>query len=354
MWTNTSTLAIPPGETIRELLEERGMSQKEFAARMGFSEKHVSNLINGKTELTHDTAQKLALVFDCPARFWNNLELQYREDLATVKMELQQQEDEDFSRNFPYGEAAKYGWLPSATKVAERVKNLCSFFEVASLSVLKNPTARIPGIAYRCLNQDDGYDYSLALWSQRAKIEARSIKTEKINFYLLQELIPQMRCLTTQSPDMFCEELVQLCASCGVALVFLPHLKGSYLHGASFFDGEKIVVAITVRGKDADRFWFSFFHEMGHVLFLHIRQDGDMTKEQEDSANAFARDTLISKDQFTRLHTIPFSKNSILAFAKKIGVAPGIVVGRLQHEKLVNYSDTSLNSLKEKYELSAT
>ncbi len=102
MLHSKNTIAIPPGATIREQLEGREMSQKDFAERMGMSEKHISQLINGKVELTPEVALRLEAVFGVSAKFWNGLESLYREDLSRVKAELAMEEDIELVAKFPY------------------------------------------------------------------------------------------------------------------------------------------------------------------------------------------------------------------------------------------------------------
>lgn len=109
MKKSKTTIAIPPGETIKEQLEDRKMTQKEFAHRMDLSEKHVSKLINGEVQLTNDVALRLEFVLGIPARFWNNLESLYREKLAQVKAENQIESDIELLKDIPYKEIAKNG-----------------------------------------------------------------------------------------------------------------------------------------------------------------------------------------------------------------------------------------------------
>lgn len=92
MLRSKSIIATPPGTTIKEQLEDRGMTQKDFAARMGMSEKHISQLINGDVRLTPETAEKLEMVFGIPARFWNNLEAIYQEKLIKAQAENEMDE----------------------------------------------------------------------------------------------------------------------------------------------------------------------------------------------------------------------------------------------------------------------
>ena len=147
MLHSKSVIAVPPGATIHEQLEIRGMTQREFSQRMGLTEKHVSRLINGKVELTADVALRLESVLGVPASFWNKLEALYREQLARVKAENELEEDIKIAKKFPYSEMAKLEWVTATRKIEEKVESLRSFFEVARLGILDD--LRVPGIAYR-------------------------------------------------------------------------------------------------------------------------------------------------------------------------------------------------------------
>ena len=154
--------------------------------------------------------------------------------------------------------------------------------------------------------------------------------------------------MTILKPDVFCGRLRSLLASCGIAIVFLPHIGGSFLHGASFVDNKHIVLGLTVRGKDADKFWFSLFHEVYHIIEGHINTQGRTSVEEEKAADIFARDILIPPNKFADfINANRFYKNDIIHFAKEIGVDPGIVVGRLQKENYIKYS--YFNDLKTHY-----
>ncbi len=131
--------------------------------------------------------------------------------------------------------------------------------------------------------------------------------------------------------------------SCSLILVVL------FLQGATFMDGKKIVIGITTRGRDADKFWFSLFHEIAHVVLGHVGKAGGISEEDERAANQWAEDALIHKDDFLRFKEDGnYSRESVLLFASKQGIAPGIVVGRLQMESLIPFH--TLNDLKTKYE----
>ena len=339
-------IATPPGTTIKEQLNDRGMSQKEFALRMDMSEKHISKLINGDVQLTPEMSIRLEMVLGVPANFWNNLEAIYREKLIKAQVENEMDEDEQLVKQFPYNEMAKYGWVPETRNSKEKVINLRKYFEVVRLTLLQDN--RFTNIAYRRLAITEKSDLALMVWTQEAKIEARKLQTEPINIKRLIEIIPEIRKMTLKKPEDFSLRLSEMLADCGIALVFLPHLKGSFLHGASFIDGKKIVLGLTVRGNDADKFWFSLFHELAHIVLGHIGQTDGTSEEDEKKADIWAMDKLIPTDKFNQfIENKSFDETSVVNFANNIDIAPGIVVARLQKDGYIKHN--MLNDLKEQY-----
>ena len=348
MVRSRSYIATPPGATIKEQLNDRGMSQKEFAARMDMSEKHISKLINGEVQLTPETSVRLEMVLGVPAKFWNNLEAIYREKIIKAEAENAMDADIEIAKQFPYSEMAKFGWVPETKVAQEKAINLRRYFEIVELSLLGNE--QITRIACRRLAITKKSDLALMAWAQEAKIKARDIQTAPINIKGLISAIPEIRKMTVLKPKEFCPQIKRCLADCGIALVFLPHLKGSFLQGASFMDGSKIVVGLTARGKDADKFWFSLFHELAHIGLGHIGQSHGTSEDDEKAANDWACDTLISADDFEVFRRDrDYSERRVIQFAKAQGIAPGIVVGRMQRKGIIKYS--MLNNLKEKYEI---
>jgi len=294
MAMSKNTIATPPGVTIKEQLEARGMSQKEFAERMDMSTKHISRLINGEVLLTTDMAIRLEMVLGMPAQFWCKLEAIYREKLARMLMERQMEAEIAEAKKFPYNEMVQHGWVPEASTVQEVIINLRKFFEVVDLEMVNGPLQ--PKIAGRRQRESEKADYALLAWAQKAKLEARNMATAKVNTEKLWKALPNIRAMTRTTPEIFCPQITKLLANCGVAIVFLPDFDGSCLNGATFRDKDKIVLAVTVQGKDADQFWFSLFHEIGHILLDHLSDNDGLAAEDEERANAFAKDVLISDD----------------------------------------------------------
>lgn len=346
-------IAIPPGETIKEQLELCDMLQNEFAERMGMSTKHISQLITGKVPLTHQTALKLETVLGIPARFWNNLESLYQEDLARIKQEFELEEEIEIVSLIPFNEMAKNGWIKTTRNAHEKVIELRKFFKVASLNQLTN--IRKLNTIFRKLDYGKASDYALSAWIQKGIIESQLIETETFNKTKLKSILLELRSLTNEPPELLKKELVSMLSSCGIALVFLPHLKRTYAHGATIWSTKnKAVIVLSLRGKDADRFWFSLFHEIGHLIlhkkediFIHY-DDPKMQNKLESEADKFSSDLLIPKDDYQYfISAHDFSSSAVESFAQKISISAGIVVGRLQHDKYIPY--THLNMLKIKY-----
>lgn len=347
MSRSSTYIATPPGATIKEQLIDRGMSQKEFAARMDMSEKHISKLINGDVQLTADVSVRLETVLGVPASFWNNLEAIYREKLIKIEAENSMEDDEDLARRIPYSEMAKLGWVKDTRNIKEKVINLRQFFGVVKLSLLADE--QITKIACRKLAITEKSDIALISWAQEARILSRDIHTSPINIKRLRTAIPDIRKMTNVTPAVFCPKLKETLGDCGVVLIFLPHLKGSFLQGATFEEGNRIVIGLTVRGRDADIFWFSLFHELAHIILGHVDKTDGLSEQDEEKADTWSADMLIDPQSFAEFCNIgDYSEQTVVEFSKNQGIAPGIVVGRLQHERLIKYN-SMLNSLKDQY-----
>lgn len=349
MLESKSYIATPPGATIKELLEDRGMTQKEFSKRMGMSEKHTSKLINGEVHLTTDMAEKLELVLGVPAGFWNNLEAIYQEKLVKVKRENELEEEKELAQKYPYNKIVQWGMAPPARKWIEKIVNLCKFFEVSRLELLQN--RELMPIACRKLSDTETSTYIMRTLAQYAKLKARDMETAVFSADALRQNLRKVRNLLVHQPDDVSERLTALLKSCGIALVYLPQLKGAFLHGITFYDpgANKVVLGITMDGKYADQFCFSLFHEISHILEGHIYQKDGTSEEDEKRADRTAADILIPSEKLKAFYLeADYSLHSIEVFADSIQVSPDIIIGRLQHDKKIKHNQ--LNQYRRKYE----
>ena len=155
-----------------------------------------------------------------------------------------------------------------------------------------------------------------------------------------------MRALSLSNPAEISAGLTALCAQAGVALVFVPALPGTHVSGVARWVGGTPLIQLSLLGTWNDGFWFSFFHEVAHILkhatrsvFLDDASSGDaVLSPEEQEANRFAMDVLIPRARQAELARLPLDRASVTAWAQSLGIHPGIVVGQLQHRKLIGYS----------------
>lgn len=288
-------VAIPPGARIKEQLEYRKQSQKELAARMGISEKHMSHLINGDVALTPDMAVKLEIVLGVPASFWNGLEATYREKIAKIKFENAMDTDEEIVKELPYDQLAAAGWVPETEILQERVLNLRKFFEVVELKVLNG--INVTRVACHSLSVVDKNDFKVLAWIQNSKIIARSINTEVLNTSQLDKCADELSSLRKENAENVYEKCAEILARYGIAFVCTEPLGSLDIRGASFMDGTRTVISIVLGNKVDDNFWFSLFHELGHVSLEHLNKVNGTDADDEMAADEWARSVLSSGER---------------------------------------------------------
>ena len=355
-----SDLAIPPGEVLAEELEARGMTQRELAARLGRPPQVINEIVRGKKAITPDTAIGLCKVLGIEASFWINLETDYQMTLARERNRKAQAAEEGWLAEYPVREMIKRGWVEAGRDKASRLRALINFFEVASIE----PKVYQEAVGFRITEaaQSKVSSGALAAWLRRGEIEAQQIETADYDPELFRSALIKIRGMTEQSPEEFGPAMRDSCANAGVAFCVVQELPKIGATGAArWINDGKALIQMNIRGKWADVFWFSFFHEAGHLLnHRHQRRiviDGlgaDPEVEQlEKEADEFARDFLIAPGDWQDFcDTGFFAADYVSEFAESVGVAPFIVVGRLQKEGRIKYNQ--LTGLKQRYQWSTS
>lgn len=352
-----SDLAIPPGEYLAEVIRSKNMTQAELARRTGRPVQAINEIVKGEKALTPETALQLERALGVPAHIWTGLESRYRLIKAKEEERKLIQRELPYLQKTPYKQLAEIGCVARSRKREFKVRELHRFYGVSSLANLRETWVSAP--AFRRSPKWDASSYALAAWLRCAELRAFEISAEPFDRTELKKAMGDFRSWTTRSPEEFLPDLRRRLADCGVALALLPHFPKTYANGATFWlSAEKAVLALSIRGRWADIFWFSLFHEVGHLV-LHKRtmfvDDGDVPPGRrglEKEANKFAAESLIPEGKLRAFIEIgSFEESSVRDFATELGIAPGIVVGRLQHEGAVK-QDSELNRLRERYEWS--
>jgi len=351
--------AVHPGEYIDELLETYEMSQVDLAARTHISTKHLNQIIKGKANITSATALALEAVLDRPAQYWLSLQAKYDEYTARKDQAAALLNQKDWISSFEYADLSKRGCVLETRDPVQKGINLLRFFQVATVDAWKEVwVSNAQDIYCRSAAHTDldtaWSTYSrLASWIRIGQLEAERHIDEYPAFHSqnLSRSVYALRQLTfIPEPDEVILKVNACLKSAGVWVQYVQPVMGMRAYGASFMarSGQVACIQLSGRGKTSDQFFFSLFHEINHLLkkgtshgFL-IGSTKD--KEEEKEADGFAGDLLVPPQEYEDFLCKPISRESILKFSRSIHIHPGIVVGRLQHEKRIPFNQ--YNDLK--------
>lgn len=349
-YPHTPDYAVAPGETLQETIDALGMTQRDLALRTGMAPKTINEIIKGKAPITPDTSVLLERVTSVPARLWNNLEANYREQLARISDRERLQNDLEWLSTIPTRELISRGVIPESKDKLSLLYSVLQFFGVGNVTQWEAVWSR-PEVAFRKSERFESSTGAVATWLRLGELQAQKIATKAYDRTLFQAALVKIRALTIEPPERFLKPMRDESAAAGVAVVLVPELNRCRVSGvARWLAADKAMIQLSLRYKTEDQFWFSFFHEAGHILHdpkraLYIDDGGrNDSDECEVRANRFAAESLIPSAHESAFPTLT-TENAILRFAKEIGISPGIVIGRLQKEGVLKWA-TRLNDHK--------
>jgi HTH-type transcriptional regulator/antitoxin HigA len=349
------TNVTPPGQTIGDLLGERDLRQTELATRMGVTPKFVNELVAGKASITPPTALALEKALDVPAEFWLAREAKYQEARARAAAYQGFSSSMSWLNDLPLKDMIKFKWVPNKTDKPAMVEACLRFFGVASVDAWRQQYVEQTNAsaAYRASEKFQSNPGAVAAWLRRGEVRAAQIECKPFDRDRFLAALSEARRLTVESdPAVFLPRLAAILSECGVALVIERAPTGCPLYGAvRWLSPQKALIQLSVRYLRGDSFWFTFFHECGHIALhgkkiLFLEGKG-MSGTDEDEADLFAADRLIPPGAWSSFQPFMITEHAIREFAQSIGIDPGIVLGRLQNDGRVPWN--RLNHLKARY-----
>lgn len=344
-------LIIHPGETLEEVLEDRGMSQKELAIRTGMTEKHISTVVKCQKNISVAFAKKLEYALGIDAKFWINLQSNYERELLEFE-EVNNITVDEVAILKPLKEIIDYfiskKFLEESANEAERILSLRKLLAVSNLTAIPNITYNA---AYRVqISTNVKVDtYVLYAWQRICELETSAIKVVGgLNIDLLKKYIPEIKSLMFENVNVVKEKLTKIFSNCGIAFNIVKNFKGAPVQGfIKKTEGDKLILCLTLRKSRADIFWFTLFHEIGHIINGDVQQRFvDFKSTQSDTeakADIFASETLMNSVEYKRfVMNNDYSLAAINDFAKSQDVQDYIVIGRLQSDEVIGwdaYSD---------------
>ncbi len=344
----------PPGATVLDLLSERGLTMGQFAEAAHVEPTRASRLVYGLEPLTQDWAESLARTLGSSPSFWLRREEVYRQDLERL-CAVPHAGGQDWLGEVPVNDLVRFGWINSGGNKHETALNTCAFFGVTSAAAFERRYAQVvAAAAYRTSTACEARAGSVAAWLRQGEIEAAEIDCAHWNERAVHDSLGELRELTREpDPAHFLPRVREVLAGCGVAFVVARLPEGCRASGAArFVSSNRALVQLSFRYLNDDQFWFTLFHELGHLLLhthgeLFLEGIEARHPEAETQADEFAEAALFERVGVAALADLPPNKFAIARLARRAGVAPGLIVGRLQSRGRVPFKH--FNYMKVRY-----
>ncbi|MBS4070437.1 MAG: HigA family addiction module antidote protein [Algoriphagus sp.] len=359
------SLISPPGDTLLETITELGISQSDLANRMARPIKTINEIIQGKTAITPETAIQLERVTGVPADFWLEREKNYRLELAEILEAERVIQEKEWLANFPIKEMIKLEWIQVSTKdPLEWVEAIFRFFRVGNKVGFYNCSCytALDSPDYRLTNQDGKNPYALAAWLRKGEIQAETLEVADYDKKKFKDSLQDIKQVMVDHPEDFFARLTRLAGEAGVKVVHTPSLPHAKVHGATRWIGDTPVIQLSNQFKRNDIFWFTFFHEAGHILkhgkkdlFIEGIEPTELAKVKEQEADDFAISLTFSVKEEAEFMALGknggWTTKDVSDFAKKVGTHPAMIVGRLERNKIITPGQGYIHGFYQKIEL---
>ena len=342
-------IAFHPGYYISEAIEESGLTQYDFAKRLDTTPKNISCLVNGEQKLSTDIAMKLARMLDTSVEYWLNLQTAYDTITAEIKSDEALKEERRIFNYLDYKYFQSNFGLPALPRKTDlQIEQVRKFLNVSALTVFRERDMAV-NFRSNTTTLDESNIVKANIMVQIATNLALKKPAPKFNRNKFNEVANYALTLTKEHQHFY-SLLHKAFFEAGVNFVILPNLPGSKINGATKRIKSNIVLMVNDRRLYSDTFWFTLFHEIGHINNgdLGITFE-DRLHHAEDEADIYAENKLIPPEAYELFLTKcnrHFTVQNISHFADQIGRDPGIIIGRLKNDRLIDYRDNRFNSLQ--------
>ena len=343
-------LLIHPGETISDILADRNLTQEELAMRAGVTVPFLRDVIKGKRDISKDFAMGLEYALGVSGAFWLNLQANYDAELLSLQEDTSVQPEEKTVIS-AIREVVDY--LKKASKIPrgltqeQTIIHLRKYFRLSELTGL---CELVPSGAFRISEKATVNPYVLGAWLCLCKAQAEGKRAwGSFNVLKIGQLVEELKKIMRSNGSSLQKTLVALFAQYGIVFSIVHNFRGAPVQGyIERRDDGSYQIAMTIRGAFADIFWFSLFHELGHIANGDLSKPGSFIdadsgetdiSARETAADKFARDALLdSKSYASFVERGQFSLLAIKSYSRTQNVPPFIVIGRLQKDKVIPWS----------------
>lgn len=337
-----------PGIDLAEKIEELGMGPKEFAVRAGKPEKTITAILKGESSITPDMAVQFENVLRIPANFWMNRQRSYDEYEAREKRKVVLKESVSWAKLFPIADMIKKQWLPNVNPIEEKTAALLAYFGISSHTAWENYYFKQQlKVAFRISLAQTKEPHAISAWLRKGELQAAELKANSYDEKLFKDSLADLKNIMVKQPDDFFKKIQNICLQVGVKVVHTPCLPKAPISASTRWLNDDVpLIQLSGRYNRNDIFWFSFFHESGHII-LHGKKDiflesidySDKDLDKEKEADAFAvKWTLTEEQEEEILQCFKIDEDIVTSYAKQFNTHPAIIIGRLHHKKLISPS----------------
>ena len=339
---------VPTVDLLKNYIENRSMSQKEFSKKIGMSEKSLSNFLNGKEVLTEELASKFEEVFEgIPKSYWLNYESKYREVETNERVgySFNNKQLSEISKKFRFKEVFNgLDW-----DLERQAEEMLSILQISNFNQFEEEYSNL-AVDFM---EDGGEIEPIAIWlnlcREEIEIQNEDISEVQYNKRNLLDALPIFKDIAyNKNIESSLQSARKLCNTLGINLVIQEAITNSKVRGALVIYENHPSIYLSLRFRFHDYVWFALVHELAHLI-LHYDTDQEIISLDEDDtddyktkkeieANKFTQDFFIDPDKYKIfIEKRPFTQSEIEIFAHEQNILPGIVVARLQHDGYISY-----------------
>ena len=333
------------GKYLKDYLEFNKISQTEFASRLGVSQKHMNEILNGKISITLEKAAQIYRLTGIPIEFIINAEnrkmvTEYLMDKYGDEKSIQEMIKNQFFMN----ELIKRNWInfKDSSNTIQNYMDLIDFLKVSNLEALSM-------IQEKTIFKKTGEDINkISLWIARCDELAKNQVIKEYVPVAFNFLIEDLKSEAYKNYSL--ENIKTILNNYGIYFVVEKALTGSKVRGWMRVKGKNPAIYITKNYKGKDSFFFELFHELGHCKSDYneaknkVIIEGD--EKQEQRADEFALNTMIEKDIWKDIEK-DYTENNLLKISKENKIPMSFIVGRLAKVGKVKYKSNLYNKYKE-------
>jgi len=330
------------GEYLKDYLEFNNITQVEFAKRLGITQKHLNEILNGKQDITAEMATNIERLTAIDTGFILRVENNKRMEKDILKKYKTEAEFSKFlNKNFGINDIKKSGWIKfkDETSPIQKGIDILDYLKVVNFDALSNLNNRV-------LYKKSGENYNkIALWIARCDELSREQKVKKYVKENIYFIIEDLRKIALK-PKYAIDEIQNILNQYGIYFVKEKALPSTKIRGCFKVKLNNPAIYLTDNYSGKDSLFFELFHELGHCKSDYNMGKNKViiegTEEQEKRADNFALNMMISKEDWKNINTIIKEANyekKLANYAKEKEIPMSFIFGRLAKEKKVKYSD---------------